>query len=137
MTPFKQRRLWALLGMVMLFYAVPTTANVLLFHSPTIGLTVNLCVATIFAAMTYMLWKKLKTLKDLPKDRYTLNFEPKTVVTVMGIASMAMYASAVSIFFHLGLATQLALITAIPLLVALISGNLPLLSRRKSDWRNR
>src|SRR3989442_10872500 len=115
MTPFKQRRLWALLGMVALFYAVPTMANVLLFHSPTIGLTVNLCVATIFAAMTYMLWKKLKTLKELPKDRYTLNAEPKTLVTVLLIATMAMYVSAVSIFFHLGLATLLALITAIPL----------------------
>ena len=123
-----------------LSYFIPALINQnLLGNNPTITLILSLYIGSVVGLLALKTWHRYKRLfGHIPTDQIVHMMEPRTVVTVIGFFSFATILGALNQYGGMGLSGIIQLLTIGPFLVAVSSGNIPLiLRRRRRDWRSR
>ncbi|MDE1863601.1 MAG: hypothetical protein KGI33_11920 [Thaumarchaeota archaeon] len=121
-------------------YLVPYLINqVVLGQNAAVTLVLNIYLAAVLSLLTLVAWRKYnRILKNIPGDKIYFITEPNTLFTVLALFSFTIILSAINVYESLGLFNIIAILFLGPLLMAIVSGNIPFTFRNKrSGWRDR
>lgn len=123
-----------------LAYLIVNLINQILFaNNATISLLQNLCAGSVMGMIAIKAWQKTrKALANIPSDKIAHVIEPWTGVTVIAFLAFTTILGALNRYHDMGLGNIVTVLMIGPVIMAIVSGNLPILFwKKKRDWRSR
>jgi len=122
-----------------LAYLIVNLINLILFaNNATISLLQNLCAGSVMGMIAFKAWQRTrKALANIPRDKIAHVIEPWTGVTVIAFLAFTTILGALNRYHDMGLGNIVTVLMIGPVVMAIVSGNLPILFwKKKRDWRS-